>query len=268
MNSGNKIRYYGLFGLFILFGITTCSNKTDGVRMDASVYYQKGEEAFKKKRYEKAIDNFNMVILNSPGGELADDAQYYFGECYFNKKEFLLAVSEYQQVTERYSYSPLAEKAYYKVALAYFEQSPKYPLDQQSTHRALQGFQDFIDTYPNSELRPQAEQKIKEIRNKLARKVFESGKLYRKMEQFDSAIIYLDQVLEDYYDTDWVVFAYLEKAHCYIRLRQFDQYREMLKMVGRYKQAEDITKYLHRLDWLYKKEQQKIAREEKRKQRR
>ena len=61
MNSGNKIRYYGLFGLFILFGITTCSNKTDGVRMDASVYYQKGEEAFKKKRYEKAIDNFNMV---------------------------------------------------------------------------------------------------------------------------------------------------------------------------------------------------------------
>jgi len=253
---------------FVFLTMMTCSTKTNNLKMDPAEFYQRGEEAFKKKRYEKAIDNFNMVILNSPGGELADDAQYYLGECYFKKKEYLLAVSEYQQLTERYSYSPLAEKAYYQLALSYYEQSPKYPLEQQSTLRALQGFQDFIDSYPASELRLLTERKIVEIRNRLARKVFESGKLYRKMEQFESAILYLDKMLEEFYDTDWAVFAYLEKAHCYIRLRQFDQYQEMLKMAKKNDSSDEINAYLHRLNRVYEKEQLKIAREEKRKQER
>jgi len=254
--------------LFILLAIMTCSTKTNNLKMDPTEFFQRGEEAFNKKRYEKAIDNFNMVILNSPGGELADDAQYYLGECYFKKKEYLLAVSEYQQLTERYSYSPLAEKAYYQVALSYFEQSPKYPLEQQNSLRALQAFQDFIDSYPVSDLRLSAEQKIKEIRNKLARKVFESGKLYRKLEQFESSILYLDKMLEEFYDTDWAVFAHLDKAHCYIRLRQFDQYQEMLKLVKKYDSSDQINVYLYRLNKLYEKELRQIAREEKRKQRR
>ncbi|MBU0711137.1 outer membrane protein assembly factor BamD [bacterium] len=254
--------------LFVLLAAMTCSTKTNNLKMDPAEFFQRGEEAFNKKRYEKAIDNFNMVILNSPGGELADDAQYYLGECYFKKKEYLLAVSEYQQLTERYSYSPLAEKAYYQVALSYFEQSPKYPLEQQSSLRALQAFQDFIDSYPASELRLLAERKIVEIRNKLARKVFESGQLYRKLEQFESSILYLDKMLEEFYDTDWAVFAHLEKAHCYIRLRQFDQYQETLKLVRKYDSSDEINAYLHRLNRVYEKEQRKIAHEEKRNQRR
>lgn len=268
MNSGNSDLKIVAAVLLALLIAGSCSTKTGSLRMDTAEYYQRGEKAFKKQQYEKAIDNFNMVILNSPGGELADDAQFYLGECYFKKKDYLLAVSEYQQLTERYSYSPLAEQAYYNVALSYWEQSPKYPLEQQSTVRALQGFQDFIDSYPASELRLQAEQKITDIRNKLARKVFESGKLYRKLEKFDSAILYLDKMLEEYYDTDWAVYANIEKAHCYIRLRQFDKYEEMLNLVKRFDQTADIKENIHMLDRVYQREQRKIAREEKRKQRR
>lgn len=257
----------GLVFLSTVFFLVGCSKKADSVRMAAEEYFKRGEEAFQKKRYDKAIDNFNMVLLNSPGGELADDAQYYLGDCYFEKKEYLLAASEYQQLTERYSYSPLVEKAYFRIALSYFEQSPKYPLDQQSTVRALQYFQDFIDAYPASELRPEAEEKITDIRNKLSRKVFENGKLYRKMQYYDSAILYLDKMLDEYYDTKWAVFAHLEKAYCYIRLRQFDQYREMLKIVDRYAKTPEIEKYLHSLERVYNREKRKIAREEKRRQR-
>lgn len=257
----------GTFLVILLIFAGSCAKKADDVRMTAPEYFERGEEAFQKKRYEKAIDNFNMVLLNSPGGELADDAQYYLGNCYFEKKEYLLAAAEYRQVTERYSYSPLVEKAYFRVALSYFEQSPKYPLDQQSTVRALQYFQDFIDAYPASEMRPEAESKIADIRNKLARKVFESGKLYRKLQYYDSAILYMDKMLEEYYDTKWAVFAHLEKAYCYIRLRQFDRYQEMLKIVDRVAKTPEIENYLQKLERVYQREKRKIAREEKRRQR-
>jgi len=240
-----------------------CAGTKIKTGMNAEEYFKKAETAFKKKRWESAIDNFNMAILNSPGGELADDAQFKLGECYFNKKEFLLAVSEYQQLTERYSYSPFVEEAYYKIALSYYKQSPKYPLDQVSSLRALQSFQDFIDSYPASELRQSAENQIIDIRNKLARKVFESGKLYRKMEEWQSAIIYLDKMLEEFYDTDWVVKAKLEKAHCYIKLRQFDQYQALIEEIQKKEKSFEEEERLNSLKRLYERELLKIEKEKK-----
>lgn len=246
-----------------IFVLSGCAGTKIKPGMNTEEYFKKAEAALKKKKWDSAIDNFNMVLLNSPGGELADDAQYYLGECYFNKKEYLLAVSEFQQLTERYSYSPFVEESYYKIALSYFEQSPKYPLEQASTLRALQNFQDFIDAYPASELRMQAEEKIGKIRNKLARKVYESGKLYRKMEEWRSAVFYLDKMLEEFYDTDWAIPAILEKAHCYIKLRQFDEYKSIVSNIRKSEQSPEVVERLHYLNRLYAKEQFKIAKEKK-----
>jgi outer membrane protein assembly factor BamD len=253
--------------LFLIF-LAGCAGKTDSVKMDPTEYFERAKIALEKKRYETAIDNFNMVLLNSPGGELADDAQYYLGECYFKKKDYLLAVSEYQQLTERYSYSPLAEEGYYKIALSYYMQSPKYSREQTSTLRALQYFQDFIDAYPASEYRPDAEQKIRAIRNKLARKIYESGKLYRKLEYFDACIFYQDEMLEEFYDTDWVIPALLEKAHCYIRLRQFDEYHAIVNNLSKSEVTPEIEKRLGKQEKLYNRELRRIAREERRQRRR
>ncbi len=260
-----SVKWNLISGILLITVLASCGKKTDGVNMDPTEYFDRAKIALEKKHYDTAIDNFNMVLLNSPGGELADDAQYYLGECYFLKKDYLLAVSEYQQLTERYSYSPLVEQGYYKIALSYFEQSPKYPLEQVSTLRALQQFQDFIDAYPASEFRPEAEQKIIEIRDKLARKVYESGVLYRKIEQFEAAIFYQDKMLEEFYDTKWVVPANLEKAHCYIRLRKFDEYRNIVENLQNNDLMPEVKTRLNALEKLYNKELKKIARAEKKK---
>jgi outer membrane protein assembly factor BamD len=243
-----------------------CAGKKPKPGLDPYLYFQKGEAAFQKKKWEVALDNFNLVILNSPGGDLADDAQYYVAECYFNRKEYLLAVSEYQQLTERYNYSPFVEEAYFKIALSYFKQSPKYPLDQISSLKALQSFQEFIESYPNSKWCPEAESKITEIRNKLARKVYESGRLYRKLEEWEPAILYLDKMLEEFYDTEWVIPAKLEKAHCHIKLRQFDQYFALVAEIKKQKNNPEIQKRLDYLQRLYERELRKIEREKKKAQ--
>ena len=127
--------------------------------------------------------------------------------------------------------------------------------------------QDFIDAYPDSDLRPEAEQKIVEIRNKLARKVYESGKLYRKIEQFEACIFYQDKMLEEFYDTDWVIPAELEKAHCFIRLRQFDEYKHIIDTIPADKITPDVKQRLVALNKLYQKELRKIARAVKKKSR-
>ncbi len=252
--------------ILIIISLTDCAGKKEKIFTDYKKYYDKGIAAFERKKWDKAIENFSMALLNSPGGELADDAQYYLGECYFKKKEYLLAISEYQQLTERYSYSPLVEDAYYKIAVCYFKLSPKYPLDQESTLKSLQSLQDFLDVFPESEYREDVEVKIQEVRNKLARKLYESGCLYRKLEEWSSAIIYLDNLLETYYDTKWALEAKLEKAHCLIKLRKFDEYNKLIAEIKNDDNSLKIKKRLEYLKILNKREQNKIAKQLKKKQ--
>jgi len=216
--------------ILIIF-LSSCASQKPKPVADLEQYYQNGLKAFNKKKWEKAIENFTLVVINSPGGELADDAQFHIGECHFRRKEYILAISEYQQLIDRYAYSTYVEEAAYKIALSQFNSAPRYQLQQDYSLMALQSFQDFIDTYPNSRFGADAEQKIGEIRAKLARKLFESGKLYRKLQEWPAAIIYLDKVLELYYDTEWAEKARLEKAYCLIRLRQFDQYELLFKEI-------------------------------------
>ncbi len=131
--------------------------------------------------------------------------------------------------------------------------------------KALQSFQDFLDTYPNSKFKKDAEQNITEIRSKLARKVFESGRLYRKLMEYKAAIIYLNKVLEQYYDTEWAEKARLEKAYCLIRLREFDQYELLLKEIIARATPQTDQNAIEYLRVSHRKELRKIEKE-KRKQ--
>ncbi len=274
----DKLKFICLTLLLLI--LTGCGSKQPELYNDYSKYFEEGEIAFKKKKYEKAIEKFSMVILNSPGGDLADDSQFYLGECYFQKKEYLLAISEYEQLIQRYSYSPLVEESYYKIAISYINHAPKYQLDQESTHKAFQRLQEFVDTFPHSKFLPDAEIKIEEVRNKLARKLYESGRLYRKLNEYNSAIIYFDKMLKKYYDTDWAYLAKVEKARCLIQLRKFEEYQKLYAKVNREKDeiinSQDSKlkslinpgEKIELLDKLYKKELAEIEKEKKKTEKR
>ncbi len=256
--------------IFLLGLFTGCAGNKKAVSegQDYTVFFEAGKQAFEKKKWIKALDKFELVILNRPGSDIADDAQYYMGECHFNKKDYLLAISEYETLTRRYAYSPLVEKAEYKIALSYVKLSPKYQLEQEYTHRALRYLQDFIDTYPGSEYIDAAEKHIEALRTKLGRKLYESGHLYKKMRRWRAAIIYFDEMLTSYYDTKWALDAKLGKAYCLIQLREFDKYQELLAEIEIDTKQADREKALQNLAATYQNELQEIEKEQEESRRR
>jgi outer membrane protein assembly factor BamD len=253
-------------GGILIMMLSGCASQKLKPMPDFDQQFKDGMAEFNKKKWDKAIEHFTLVVINTPGGELADDAQFYLGECYFGRKEYLLAISEYEQVINRYAYSEYVEEAAYKIALAELKSSPRYQLEQEYSLKALQSFQDFLDTYPNSRFKADAEQKITEIRSKLARKVFESGRLYRKLQEYSAAIIYLDKVLEQYYDTEWAEKARLEKAYCLIRLREFDQYELLLKEISARATPQTDPNAIEYLHVSHRKELRRIEKEQRRKE--
>jgi outer membrane protein assembly factor BamD len=213
--------------------IVSCSHsKVEVWDEDIQANFDKGIEFLNKKKYYRAQEEFNTILLRGRHTDLADDAQFYLGESYFLNKEYLLAISEYERLVRQMIYSPFVEKARYRICESYTELSPKYYHDQEYTVRAIDKLQEFIEDYPNSEYVDDATQSIKKLRNKLARKVYESGILYIKMEEYNSAINYFEDLLETYYDTKWADPSRLKIVEVHIKAGDVEKAKDYLNQNG------------------------------------
>jgi len=64
---------------------------------DARTYYHKGNTAYEKGDYQKAIENYNMAIILNP---TFSEAYFNRGLCYYNLKNFDKAITDYTKSAE------------------------------------------------------------------------------------------------------------------------------------------------------------------------
>ena len=93
------------------------------------------------------------------------------------------------------------ETARYRICQCAVNSSNSFQRDQSDTKYALEQLQMFIEDFPESKYIKEAENDISLLRNKLAQKDYEVGRMYVKLEEYEAAIIYFQSVLNSYYDT-------------------------------------------------------------------
>ena len=214
-----------LFAIFFSFSIIFygCSSNKFIRDIDYEAEFEKGKLALSNKKYVRAQDHFNTVVIGASHTELGDDALFYLGETYFYMGDKLLAIAEYDRLIRRMSFSPYVEKARYRICESYVILSPKYFRDQTYSEKAIEKLQEFIDDYPNSDKREEAQGNIKILRNKLSRKAYDTGILYIKMEEYKSALIAFKQVVDLYYDSEYNELAHMKTIACYIYRNEFEE---------------------------------------------
>lgn len=206
------------------FLITACSNKSSIRDIDYDLEFEKGKTALSKKKFVKAQDHFNTVVIGASHTELGDDALFFLGESHFYaKNEELLAIAEYDRLIRRMPFSPYIERARYRICEAYVRMSPKYYRDQTFSEKALEKLQEYIDDYPNSDNRIKAQEVILVLREKLSKKAYNSGLLYMKMEEYSAAMLVFKKVIESYYDTDYLELAHMKTIACHIYRDEFEE---------------------------------------------
>ena len=57
----------------------------------------KGISLFESKKYTRSLDEFNSIILNDRGSELAVEARFYQGESNFELEQYNEAISSYEK---------------------------------------------------------------------------------------------------------------------------------------------------------------------------
>ena len=84
----------------------------------------------------------------------------------------------------------------FKICKCYFELSNNHNRDQSNNDLALEKLQYFIDEYPSSSYLKEVENYIAILRNRKAEKIYQTARLYLKLKEFNSALIYFDEVLK------------------------------------------------------------------------
>jgi outer membrane protein assembly factor BamD (BamD/ComL family) len=75
-------------------------------------------------------------------------------------------------------------------------------LDQENTKKAIEAYQYYINTYPESESIPECNEKISKLRDKLEKKAVEQARLYYRTRSYRAAAVSLDNLLIDFPDID------------------------------------------------------------------
>ena len=215
------VRKYCVYLIFITLSIFWgCASFQSQQEENIEVQFERAKDFLDKKKYLRAQEGFNNLVIRGTHTDLGDDAQFYLAESYYLNKEYLLAIAEYDRLIRRMGFSPFVEKARWRVCQSYVKESPKYFKDQTHTEKALNKLQELLDDYSNSEYREEAKGLIDELRNKLARKEYETGVLYIKMEEFQSAIMAFEGLIDNYYDTDIMEKGHVGIIRCYSKMKK------------------------------------------------
>ncbi|MGB9663807.1 MAG: outer membrane protein assembly factor BamD [Ignavibacteria bacterium] len=219
----------------------SCSGSKDLSSLSSEERFLLAKEKFDKKDYLEAINDFESLIIQFSGTGIVDDAQYYLAYSYYKRGEYIKSAYEFSKLIRDYPTSEYVKDAQFMLAESYYELSPHYSLDQKFTEKAIEEYQAFIDFFPDDPRKSEAEKKIKELNDKLARKIFETAEQYRRMKYIKSAIIYYDFLLEKYPDSKYSSQALFTKIQLLVeRSRNKEALDEAKKYLQRFPNGEYV----------------------------
>ncbi len=249
-----------LYLILLLFLFTSCGTyKVSSESSSNKIDYVKN--LIEDEKYSRAIDELNYIMFNDPLSEYSALAQFYIGECYFYLNDFSQSIIEYNKyLTRNDSIEELVKKSQFMLCKCYFNISLEYNKDQSDTYIAIEKLQYFIEKETMRDYIEDIEIMILDLRTKLAKKDFYTAKLYIKLEELDAAIIYYKNIVNDYYDTEFVNSALanisliycidgINKAKVFLdkhkdNFLDYSSFEEIFRLVNSLKLNENESYYL------------------------
>jgi outer membrane protein assembly factor BamD len=191
--------------LFVLFSATiflfsACRSEFETVRAsgDLQLIYDKANAYYDAGDYQKAQTLYELIIGPFRGRPELEEIYFRYAYTYYYQEKYILAAYYFKNFGNTFSTSQYREEADFMVGYSDYQLSPKYRLDQQYTLEAIEEFQLYVNTYPNSERVDECNQLIDDMRKKLERKALESAKLYFDLRQYQAATTSFENLLRDF----------------------------------------------------------------------
>lgn len=192
--------------------------------------YRAGLQQLRDRKWDYAVQIFEKLTLELPARDsLLPLSHFHLGNAYSARGEPLLAAQSYSRLAESFATDSLADDAMYLAGQSYLRLWRRPVLDPQYGAEAAATFESMLGLYPDSEWRDSASRQLLVLQELFATKDYENGLHYFRRRAFDSAIIYLRDVISRYPNTARSRDALLRLAQSYEAIRYRDDKADVCK---------------------------------------
>ena len=261
--------------LFTAFVMSSCGNFTNLYKhkladKDYDYLYEAAKEYYVTGQYSQAITLLNDVITILKGSDRGEESVFMLAMSYLKEKDYATAAQSFQQYYTSYPRGVYTERARFYAGKALWISTPESQLDQADTFKAIQELQLFLEFFPNSIYRAEAEKIIFDAQDKLVEKEYDAAKLYYNLgtylgNNFRSCVICAQNALKDYPYTKYreelsllVVKAKYEEAVHSVHDKKADRYRDAVDECYAFKNEYPESANIKNVDELLKKSEEAL----------
>ncbi len=193
------------------------------------------ETAHQREKWDDVVKVVQRFMLELPAGDArASKARLYLGDAYIGKHEYLDAAREFRRVSDENPLDPLAPDGLLRVGDAYAKLWRRPELDATYGQTALATYQELLSRYPGTEAAKQAQLRIGALDNLFAQKQFKSAQYYMRLKAYDSAILYLKDLVVSYPRAALVPEALVRLIRAYRGLSYVEDVQETCEYLRKY----------------------------------
>lgn len=187
----------------IALTLTSCKSEFERIRAstNAPLMLEKAYSYYENEDWDKGQILFESALNYYRARQEAEKLYFHYAYTFYHMKQYSLAGNYFKNFANTFTNSPYREEALFMVAFSEYNQSPSYRLDQTHTYTAINGFELFANTYPNSEKVADCNRLIDELRNKLEKKAFYQAQLYFDLKDYRASVISFENLLQDFPET-------------------------------------------------------------------
>lgn len=217
------------FGYFLVGCSATDKEFED---MPVEQLYNQAKDSLDNGSYGYAAKLFSEVERQHPYSAWSLRAQLMAAYSYYEAKKYDEAIEGFNVFIQLHPGHENIPYAYYMIGLCNYEQIPGIQRTQETTEKAQMAFQEVINRFPGSAYAKDARFKLDLIVDHFAGKEMDIGRYYLSQRAYIAALNRFKVVVEQYQTSSHTPEALHRMIECYLALGIYEQARITAAVLG------------------------------------
>ena len=244
--------------------VASCSSRFEMLYKSADVdeKYKGAFEYYNQKKYKKAVDLFEQILIATKGTMRDDTVQFYVGLSNYKWGDLQAAEANFDSFTKVFPRSPFTEEARFLRLDCLYQSTYRFELDQIPTYTAMAAISEFLYDYPNSDYLVKCKDTLVDLQERLDRKSYEAAKIYHTIEDYKAATFALKNAIKENPDNRYredimyyLVVSHYRYAEQSVKEKQRERYLALTDEYYNFISEYPESKYRKELDGMFNKAQ-------------
>jgi outer membrane protein assembly factor BamD len=197
--------------------------------------WRRGQHAIRTGKWADAVKQLERALLEFPPGDSrVAQAHFFLGEAHFAMGSQLTAAREFRKVSDETPNDPLAPEALMRAGDAYADLWRRPELDPSYGQTALATYKELLNRYPGGTPAKRAQARINDLQERFAIKEYKSALYYFRLKAYDSAILYLKDLVASYPTASVAPAALVKLVEAYRTLGYKEDVQETCGYIRRF----------------------------------